>query len=204
MQPALPERIEHPRFVLRCREESDAPLVQAAVDRNLDHLRRFMPWAWREPEPLEEKIARIRMAREKFTRGEEWQYGIFSRDETRMLGAIGLHPNVAAGTVEIGFWVCQSAQGRGIVTGAARLLTNLALTRLGARRVEIRCDVRNERSAAVARRLGFVLADTRDEVYEGHSRRAQTWVRTRQVDEVSNGTADNGEQSAGGSPAWKR
>lgn len=196
MQPALPERIEHAQFVLRCRDESDAPLVQAAVDRNLDHLRRFMPWAWREPEPLEQKIARIRMAREKFIRGEEWQYGIFSRDETRMLGAIGLHPSIAAGALEIGFWLCQSAEGRGIATEATRLLTNLALKRLGAARVEIRCDVRNERSAAVARRLGFVLEDTRDEVYEGRVRRGQTWVRTRPVDDVNHRTTGNGEHSA--------
>ena len=63
-------------------------------------------------------------------------------------------------------------------TEAARLLTNLALTKLGAARVEIRCDVLNERSAAVPRRLGYALEDTRDEIYAGRPRRAQTWVRT--------------------------
>jgi RimJ/RimL family protein N-acetyltransferase len=179
--PACPERIEHPGFVLRCRDETDAPRVKETVDRNLDHLRRFMPWAWMEPEPVEDKAARIRDAREKFMRGEDWQFGIFSADETRVLGAIGLHRGAAPTTMEIGFWLCRSAEGRGIVTEATRTLTNLALTRLGAERVEIRCDALNERSAAVARRLGYVLEETRDEVYEGWPRRAQTWVRTRPV-----------------------
>jgi ribosomal-protein-serine acetyltransferase len=179
--PACPERIEHPRFVLRCRDETDAPRFRDVIDRNLDHLRRFMPWARDEPRPVEQLAARIRDAREKFVRGEEWQFGIFSADETRVLGAIGLHQGAAPGTLEIGFWLCRSAEGHGIVTEATRILTNLALTRLGAARVEIRCDTRNERSAAVPRRLGYILKETRDEVYEGSPRRAQTWVRTQPV-----------------------
>ncbi|HLL48940.1 MAG TPA: GNAT family N-acetyltransferase, partial [Longimicrobiaceae bacterium] len=95
--------------------------------------------------------------------------------------AIGLHRSAAPATMEIGFWLCRSAEGQGIVTEATRILTNLALTGLGAARVEIRCDARNERSAAVARRLGYVLESTRDEVYEGWPRQGQTWVRTRPV-----------------------
>ena len=175
--PACPERIEHPRFVLRCRDETDAPRFREVIDRNVDHLRRFMPWARDEPRPVEELAARIRGAREKFMRGEEWQFGIFSADETRVLGAIGLHRGAAPTTMEIGFWLCRSAEGQGIATEATRILTNLALTQLGAARVEIRCDIRNERSAAVPRRLGYVLEETRDEVCAGRPRRAQTWVR---------------------------
>jgi RimJ/RimL family protein N-acetyltransferase len=178
-QPACPERIEHPRFVLRCRDEADAPRFREVIDRNLEHLRRFMPWARDEPRPVEELAARIRDAREKFARGEEWQLGIFSADESRVLGTIGLHRGAAPGTMEIGFWLCRSAEGRGIATEAARILTDLALTTLGAARVEIRCDTRNERSSAVARRLGYVLEETRDEVHESQPRRAETWVRTQ-------------------------
>ncbi len=177
--PACPERIEHPRFVLRCRDETDAARVKELVDRNLEHLRRFMPWAWDEPRPVEDKAAWLREARERFMRGEEWQFGIYSADESRLLGAIGLHRGDAPATMEIGFWLDRDAEGQGIVTEATRILTGLALTRLGAARVEIRCDELNERSAAVPRRLGYVLEDTQDEVYGGRPRRAQTWVRTR-------------------------
>jgi RimJ/RimL family protein N-acetyltransferase len=178
---ACPERIEHPRFVLRCRYEGDAPRFREVIDRNLDHLRRFMPWARDEPRPLEELAARIRDAREKFVRGEEWQFGIFTPDATRVLGAIGLHRGAAPGTMEIGFWLCRSAEGQGIATEATRLLTDLALTSLGAARVEIRCDILNERSSAVPHRLGYDLEDTRDELHDGTPRSAQTWVRTRPI-----------------------
>lgn len=180
-QPACPERIEHPRFVLRRRDEADAPQLHEVVLRNLDHLRRFMPWAWSEPRTLDERVERMRASREHFLRGEDWEFGIFSADETRLLGSIGLHHGAAPGTMEIGYWLDEREEGRGIVTEATRLLTNLALTRLGASRVEIRCDVLNERSGAVPRRLGYALADTRDEVYKGRPRTAQTWVRTEPI-----------------------
>jgi RimJ/RimL family protein N-acetyltransferase len=176
--PTLPERIRHPRFVLRRRDEADAPRFREAIDESLEHLRRFMPWAWDEPRPVEELAARIRESREKFLRGEEWQFGIFSADEGRVLGAIGLHRGAAAGTMEIGYWLRHDAVGQGIATEAARILTHLAFTALGASRVEIRCDAANERSGAVPRRLGFVLEDTREEVYEGRPRLGQLWART--------------------------
>lgn len=180
-RPTLPLRIEHPRFVLRCHDEADAARVKEVVDRNLDHLRPFMPWAWSEPMPLEEKAAMMREARAKFLRGEDWGFGLYDADETRLLGAIGMHRSAEPDTLEIGYWICRSAEGQGYVTEAARLLTNLALTRLGAARVEIRCNVLNERSAAVPRRLGFTLAGERDEIYAGEPRRAQTWARTEPV-----------------------
>jgi RimJ/RimL family protein N-acetyltransferase len=43
------------------------------------------------------------------------------------------------------------------MTESARLVTEFALNELKANRVMIRCDSRNTRSAAVARRLGYVF-----------------------------------------------
>lgn len=59
--------------------------------------------------------------------------------------------------------------------------TKLALTTLGAARVEIRRDTRDEHGAAVARRLFYVLEETREGVHEGVPRRAEAWVPTRPV-----------------------
>lgn len=43
------------------------------------------------------------------------------------------------------------------MTEAARALTEFGLDTLGFRRIEIRCDPLNERSHAIARRLGYRL-----------------------------------------------
>jgi RimJ/RimL family protein N-acetyltransferase len=48
-------------------------------------------------------------------------------------------------------------QGQGFITEAVAGITDFAIQQLGAKRLEIRCDSENERSAAVPRRLNFEL-----------------------------------------------
>lgn len=69
---------------------------------------------------------------------------------------------------EIGYWLRTSAWGRGYVSEAVQVLSRFAFEMLGANRVEIRCDPRNTRSAAVPTRLGFVQeALLRNDVRDG-------------------------------------
>jgi ribosomal-protein-serine acetyltransferase len=75
----------------------------------------------------------------------------------RFLGSSGIHVhNWEIGSFEIGYWVRASETGHGYVTETVKLLTDYAFAHLNANRVVLRIDERNERSAAVARRLGFV------------------------------------------------
>ena len=48
----LPDRIDTERLVLRRWRPADAPLLKAAVDASLTHLRPWTPWAVAEPTPL--------------------------------------------------------------------------------------------------------------------------------------------------------
>jgi RimJ/RimL family protein N-acetyltransferase len=50
-------RIHTRRLVLRCWQPEDAPLLKAAADSSLDHLRPWMPWAHQEPTNIEAKVA---------------------------------------------------------------------------------------------------------------------------------------------------
>lgn len=78
-----------------------------------------------------------------------------------IIGGSGLHRidwNVPK--FEIGYWVRSSYAGQGYITEAVTGITSFAFNTLGARRVEIRCDVKNVRSSAVARRAGFALECT--------------------------------------------
>ena len=56
---------------------------------------------------------------------------------------------------EIGYWVSADAINRGIATEAAGALTRAGFEILGLARMEIHCDVRNVRSAAIPRKLGY-------------------------------------------------
>ena len=50
-----------------------------------------MPWAHDEPQSLDEKVALLRLFRGNFDLGQDFVYGVFSADESEVLGGTGLH-----------------------------------------------------------------------------------------------------------------
>jgi ribosomal-protein-serine acetyltransferase len=58
---------------------------------------------------------------------------------------------------EIGCWLEPDAEGRGLITMACRILLEWAFQVRGMNRVEWICRADNERSKAVAERLGMTL-----------------------------------------------
>jgi len=108
-----------------------------------------------EPEVLHEKIERIRRWRSLFDRDEDYVYGIFDPEETRVVGGTGLHKRVGDRAFEIGYWIDREMINRGLATEVSAALVKVSFEILNARRVEIHCDPLNHRSAAVPKKLGF-------------------------------------------------
>ena len=153
--PPAAYRIETERLVVRCYERADAALLKEASDASLEHLRAWMPWTDSEPQTLEEKTELIETFRAMWAAGENFVYGIFSADETRVLGGTGLHARVGPGGLEIGYWVRADATRQGIVTESTAALTRVGFEVCGADRIEIRIDPDNAASLGVPRKLGF-------------------------------------------------
>ena len=153
---APPYRIETTRLVVRCWEPRDARLLKEAVDASLDHLLPWMPWAQHEPQTLDEKVELLRRFRGEFDLGTNFVYGIFSPDESRVLGGTGLHARAGDDSFEIGYWLRASDTGRGLMTEAVAALTVVGFRWGGVDRIDIRADTANEPSLAVPRRLGYV------------------------------------------------
>jgi ribosomal-protein-serine acetyltransferase len=144
------------RVIVRPYRLEDAPAVRDAIVESRDHLRPWMPFADAHQTVDETRDWLIRSSASWQLR-EDMFTGLWDAATGRYLGSSGLHPhNWQLGYFEIGYWVRVSAQGQGYVTEAVKLQTDFAFEVLHARRVEIRCDARNTRSAAVAERLGFV------------------------------------------------
>lgn len=167
------------RLVIRCKRPSDAPLLKHAVDSSLAHLRQWMPWATHEPSELWEIEARIARFQQEFQTGQDRTYAIFNRDQTEILGGIGLHPTHRADTLELGYWLRADCVGHGFATEATAALAHAAFAELGAKRLEIRCDPRNVRSARIPERLGFrleriLIADTQTPA--GEPRDTMVWA----------------------------
>jgi RimJ/RimL family protein N-acetyltransferase len=152
---------------VRCWEPADAPLSKEAVDSSLEHLRPWLPWAHDLPMPLEETVELLRRFRGDFDLGQNFIYGIFSPDESQVLGGTGLHTRRGEGVFEIGYWIRASRAGEGLTTEATAALTRVAFEVCEVERVEIRADPGNGPSLAIPRKLGFVEEGTLRGTFHG-------------------------------------
>jgi len=152
-----PYRIESERLVLRCWEPDDAPAVKEAIDSSLDHLRPWMPWAADEPQSLDEKVELLRYFRGEFDLEKNFVYGVFDRDESRVVGGSGLHPRGGDGSLEIGYWIRADSIGQGFATELTAVLTRVGFELVGLERVDIQVDPANDVSQKIPRKLGFTL-----------------------------------------------
>lgn len=83
-------------------------------------------------------------------------YGLWL-DGTLVGGVMFVHFDTYSGICEIGCWLEQSAEGRGLVTRSAQRMVDWAFGERGMSRIEWRCSTLNTRSSNVARRLGMSL-----------------------------------------------
>jgi RimJ/RimL family protein N-acetyltransferase len=151
----FPYSFETERLTIRGPLPGDGARVHEAVLESVDELREWMPWAVDLPDAAWYE-ARVRRGQVKFLSREDLWMMLLLKGTDTIIGGSGLHRiNWDVPKFEIGYWV-RTAYGRqGYITEAVLGITDFAFNVLGARRVEIRCDSLNERSAAVARRAGF-------------------------------------------------
>lgn len=99
-------------------------------------------------------------------------------DGWQLVGSAGLRVNGYTESAAAGYWIDGGYEGRGLVTRAMTALLGQAFGPLRLRRVTLHIDSSNERSRAVATRLGFteegvqrqaiaVLGEWRDDVIYG-------------------------------------
>jgi len=138
---------------LRILSHGDSGEVFEAIERNRSRLGEYLPWVH-----LTHGVADV----EGFIAGSAAQHssglgfhaGIFLSG--RLMGCAGIHPiDRLHRNVSIGYWIDAGVEGRGLVTKAAGELVRICFADYGLHRVEIRCAVGNERSRAIALRLGF-------------------------------------------------
>jgi len=160
MRALPPERLELGETVLRRLIVADAASVARAVADNLEHLRPWMPWAGAESADERFQRRRLAEAETQWHRGADFGYGLFASGEGaegRLLGAFGLTARRGPKTLEIGYWLCADATGKGFASRAVEALTDVAIAQPGIDRVLVYCDEANHASSAIPRRLGYRL-----------------------------------------------
>jgi ribosomal-protein-serine acetyltransferase len=139
---------------LRLHEERGVEELFRLVDENRAHLRGWLAWV-DATKTAEDTRNHVREMLLQLAEGRAYGFGILYRGE--LVGAIGLHVAQEAKEAEVGYWLTEQAQGRGIVSRATKALVRFSFEDLGMNRVVVHCASENARSRAVPERLGFSL-----------------------------------------------
>jgi RimJ/RimL family protein N-acetyltransferase len=149
------DRLETPRLLIRRFAAADADAF--ATYRSVPEVARFQ--SWDAPYPLERAREFIGWLQEHHPDepGEWYQLAIATLDRPdALIGDLALHPHAdEPAVVDIGFTVAPEAQGLGYAAEAVTALLGYLFDSRGKHRVAADCDTRNDRSAALLRRVGF-------------------------------------------------
>jgi ribosomal-protein-serine acetyltransferase len=133
--------------------------VYEAVERNREYLRRWLPWVDKTGSEADVE-AFIKMSLDQFASNQGWAAGIFRGSEC--VGTLGFHRiDWLNKKVELGYWLEEASQGKGIITGACRAALAHAFNEWRLVRVEIHCATATEQSCAIPKRLGFQFEGVR-------------------------------------------
>ncbi len=158
---------------LRLYESHDADVLNELIESNFDHIKKWSVWL-KDDRSIENTRAFIERNLERFNNNDGFAVGIWF--ENRMAGQIEFNYfDWENRKTEIGFWLGESFQGKGLVTRSCRVLTDYAFDELKLNRVERLCGAENVKSRKIVEKLGF-----RE---EGMMRRS-AWIHDRFVDFV--------------------
>lgn len=125
--------------------------IYNAIKSNRNYLRTWLPFV---DSTTDESYTRAYV--QSVIDNEEVQYSIY--DSNKFIGRIGFnHMDSINHKAEIGYWIIEEAQGKGIITKSVKELLMLAFTDLNLNKIVIKAGVENTKSRSIPERLGFTL-----------------------------------------------
>ena len=123
---------------------------------NQQRLARWEPWAAQPPTP-ESTRSFLEASGRAWLEGTELPVAIAvpAGDRWQLAGSAGLRISAYSQSAEAGYWIDAAFEGRGLVTRAMTALLDQAFGPLGLARVTLHTEAANQRSRALATRLGF-------------------------------------------------
>ncbi|MGM0903689.1 MAG: GNAT family N-acetyltransferase [Bacillota bacterium] len=153
----FPEEFSTERLVIRMPKPGDGQAVFEAINASILELKPWMPFAQNDQSAQDVEL-NIREAYIKFLKREDLRLLVFLKETGELVASTGLHRiDWSVPKFEIGYWIDSRFGGKGYMTEAVSGITDFAFRELKARRVEIRCDVKNQKSRAIPERLGYSL-----------------------------------------------
>ena len=145
--------INHLNIALVFPETSHAKPLFDAINQDRDDLSRWMPWA-KTTQSIDDEIKFINYARIQNAKSTLFELVIVANNQA--VGMIDLHHiSPTNKTAELGYWLASHYQGKGIISESVNRLVAFAFDQLDLHKIILQADSENDKSIAVAQRLGF-------------------------------------------------
>ena len=154
-------KIDHPKIsnlTLRLLKREDAKQLFSVIDRNRDHLSQHLIWvdsckSWQDELKFIEKF--IEQYQNKYA------LALVLCESTSIIGMVSfIKFDWDKQTTELGYWIDQAQQGKGIILHACKTMIEYGFNKLGLKSIIIKCAVANTRSNKIPQALGFNLINT--------------------------------------------
>lgn len=148
-----PELIVDDEIILKIQDKDAAEATFALVDSCREYLGKYLSWVDKTLSVTDSEEF-IQKCKERFEKRENAQYGLYFRSEfVGMVSFVSFSKSSHA--CEIGYWLGEQFQGKGIMTRAVKALVDHAFNDVGLHRLVIRAAIDNKPSWSIAERLGF-------------------------------------------------
>lgn len=157
-------------------ELNDAEHIFKAVDSQREYLGEWLPFV-EFTKSVKDSLDYVNSVVTMPEECKEWQFAIFCDDDFAGLAGFKGTDRLNRKS-EIGYWLKEEFQHRGIMTEAVRALMKFGFSELGLNRIQIKCAPENVKSNKIPQRLGFTLEGIEREsefVKEGVFRDANVW-----------------------------
>jgi ribosomal-protein-serine acetyltransferase len=133
---------------------SMAQVIFETIDRDRNYLRNWLPFVDSSKQVSDTEAFIASVTNKSNTK--DIIYSIWYKEE--FAGLIGFKDSDWINRkTEIGYWLAERMQGKGIITSCAEILIKYAFHKLKLNRIQIKVAEKNTRSSSIPKKLGFVF-----------------------------------------------
>lgn len=171
-----PEQLVDGNLILRRWRSEDGEQSYKAAMTNIDELIEWMTWA-SEDYNLQSAQDFMTFSQSCWENGTSFDYAAVLDGE--VCGSFSLMKAEHGVGADIGYWLAKPATGKGVATRSTTLLLKAAFD-ANFEAVQIMHDVRNVKSEAIPKRLGFTYKETNVGIIKGQEFDRKLWQLTRE------------------------
>ncbi len=147
------EIIVDKEILLRIVEQEDAELIFKTIDNERNYLKEWLPFVEETHD-----ISYTKTFIDHAIAAESHDLTFTISYQNQFVGIIGLKDtDMGNQKTEIGYWISEKFQHKGIITLSCKSLINYAFDEINIHRIQLKVATNNLKSQAVAARLGFIF-----------------------------------------------